>query len=69
MQKKKYSVFEMLYIIYCRKITGFVVDPLCAVIVYSLIDIPIKNPFLSGFVYICTYIIIRIPMMFYYNDV
>lgn len=50
-------------------ITGFMIDPLCAIVVYYIVDNPLDSPFLTAFVYMCVYIIFRIPLMIYYNDV
>ena len=67
--KKNLTNMEKLYIIYCRTVTGFVVDPFCVLILVYVIDNPLDSLFLSGFVYFILYIIIRIPMMLYYHDV
>ena len=69
MNKNNLTNLEMLYIIYCKKITGFMIDPLCAIVVYYIVDNPLDYPFLASFVYMCVYIIFRIPLMIYYNDV
>ena len=69
MNKNNLTNLEMLYIIYCKKITGFMIDPLCAIVAYYIVDNPLDSPFLTSFVYMCVYIIFRIPLMIYYNDV
>jgi len=54
---------------YCKTVTGFIVDPLCVMVVIYVIDNLLDSLFLSGFVYFCVYIISRIPIMIYYHDV
>jgi hypothetical protein len=69
MSKKNLNTLEMIYIIYCNYFVGFMIDPICAMIVFYTVGNPLDSIFLSGFVYCSIYNIIRIPMIFYYNDV
>ena len=67
MSKNNLTRLEMLYIMYCKIVTGFLVDPLCVMVLIYMVDNPLDSLFLSGFVYSCAYIIIRIPMIIYYD--
>jgi hypothetical protein len=69
MNKYNLTNLKMIYIMYCKIVTGFLVDALCVIVVIYMVDNPLDSLFLSGFVYFCVYIIIRIPMMLYYHDV
>ena len=69
MKKNNLTIFEILYIKYCKTVTGFWIDPICAAVVIYMFDNPLDSLFLSGFVYVCVYSLIRIPMIVYYNDV
>ena len=70
-KKHNLTNLEMLYIVYCKTFTHFLVDPLCVIIVFYVTKTPLEldSLFLAGFIYFCTYILIRIPMMLYYTDV
>ena len=68
-KKDNLTNLEMIYITYCKIVTGFLVDSFCVMVVIYMIDNSLDSPFLSGFIYFCGYIIIKIPMMLYYTDV
>ena len=70
MVRRKLTNLEMIYIIYCKVTSTYLVDPLCFLIAVLCIgDNPLESPFLLGFGYFFIYILVRIPMMFYYHDV
>jgi len=69
MNKKNLTNLEMIYIMYCKTLLRYPLDPLCVIIAIYIVDNPLDSPFLVGFVYFSVYIITRLPMMLYYHDV
>jgi len=69
MKKEELTNFEMVYIIYCKTMFRYLIDPFCLAISVFIVDNPLENLFLLSFVYFSIHLLSRIPMMFFYHDI